>query len=170
MSELLSLGLIPSISETIKLGFRGGRKTAILFLFGQHVLHSGTQQLYTIFVKIKKIIFQEWQKHWIFKQIIFRTSKRAQNRRNSKSLSFPHFPSSKFLNQLAATPSLELAMRSSSSLRERVPPWLLLVYFMLCLWRISTGRRHHPLYYSDFDSFFCGSAFAIVQNWQHCFQ
>jgi hypothetical protein len=55
----------------------------------------------------------------------------SQNRRNSKSLSFPHFPSSKFLNQLAATPSLELAMRNSSSLRERVPPWLLLVYFML---------------------------------------
>ncbi len=128
-----SISGIDSFHFRNKLGFRGERKTAIFFLFGQHVLHSGTQQLYTIFVKIKKIIFQEWQKHWIFKQIIFRTSKPAQNRRNSKSLSFPHFPSSKFLNQLAATPSLELAMRSSSSMRERVPPWLLLVYFMLLL-------------------------------------
>ena len=120
-----SISGIDSFHFRNKLGFRGGRKTAILFLFGQRVLHSGTPQLYTIFIKIKKIIFQEWQKHWIFKQIIFRTSKPAQNRRNSKSLSFPHFPSSEFLNQLAATPSLELAMRSSSSLAGVTSPGVL---------------------------------------------
>jgi len=49
----------------------------------------------------------------------------SQNRRNSKSLSFPHFPSSEFLNQLAATPSLELAMRSSSSLAGVTSPGVL---------------------------------------------
>ena len=49
----------------------------------------------------------------------------SQNRRNSKSLSFPHFPSSEFLNQLAATPSLELAMRSSGSLAGVTSPGVL---------------------------------------------